>query len=907
MTSKYTPAVALLVLAALLPASGCSRDSGSDSDGESTAARSMDEPPVARLDSGVAPGRYQLDLRIDPTQDSFAGIAIIDVQLDRPRDRIWLHGKNLDVSESYAIDRDGNRINARYEQRHESGVALLALESELSGGAAALHFVYSAPFNTGKNGLFRMQRGEDAYVATQFEPIAARQVFPAFDEPGFKVPFDLSITSRADDVVVTTTPQIGTEEVGEGFVRHRFATTQPMPTYLLAIAVGPYDLVDMGALPPNKVRNRELPLRAIAARGLGDRLDYALKNTEGLLSVLEEYFDSPYPYEKLDLIAVPESFGGAMENIGAITYDEYLLLMDENAPLNQRRTYTSVHAHELGHMWFGNLVTPEWWNDIWLNEAFAAWIMYKAADRYWPEGEFGREILNGALGAMSNDSLAAAREIREPIDHNDKIAGAFDGITYQKGGGVLAMLEQYVGEDRFQAGVQLHMERHAHATATAEDFIQSLAEGTERTEIEGAFMSFIQQPGVPLLSVSTSCPDDGKPVLTVTQSRYAPLGSAIDPSGSQWQIPVCFSYVADGKAGRSCALVSEPEQSIEIEAEDCPQIMHPNAGGTGYYRFSLTDAGWQALIDAAGELPAAEALVLGDSLDAAFRAGKVSAVTFLEGTAALTGHGAWDVADAATAHLESIAGIIPAAEQEPAEAAFRSIVGPLYQALGDGDDSGSVLLRQRMQRFLIVIAKDPEMRAPLARQAAARLGMNGAPDVSAAPPDQLETVFSVGVQDIGEPFFELLLEQASQSEDPAFRAAASGALARVEDPALVARLQAAVLEGRFKGTEMLGIVFRQMVRDATTELTYQWLRENDEQLFEMIPESFRSNVVPAFGQSFCSDARADEWQAFVSSHAAILPGHERDLAQATESIRLCAALREAKGAELIAAFENFGR
>jgi aminopeptidase N len=290
--------------------------------------------------------------------------------------------------------------------------------------------------------------------------------------------------TRSDDVVVTTTPEASTEDLGDGFVRHVFETTRPLPTYLLAIAVGPYDLVDYGTIPPNDIRDRELPLRAIAARGLGGRLLYALKNTDGILTVLEEYFGTPYPYKKLDLIAVPESFGGAMENVGAITYDEYLLLMDEDSPLNQRRLFTVVHAHELGHMWFGNIVTPHWWNDIWLNESFASWIHNKAAQMYWPEGEFDRETLKDALLAMTDDSLAAAREIREPIDHNDKIDGAFDEITYEKGGGVLSMLERYVGEDRFQAGVRLHIERHTDGTATAEDFIQSLAEGSERTEIE---------------------------------------------------------------------------------------------------------------------------------------------------------------------------------------------------------------------------------------------------------------------------------------------------------------------------------------------------------------------------------------------------------------------------------------
>jgi alanyl aminopeptidase len=678
-----------------------------------------------------------------------------------------------------------------------------------------------------------------------------------------------------------------------------------LPTYLIAIAVGPYDLVDYESIPPNAVRKRELPLRAIAAKGQGDKLTYALKNTDGILSVLEEYFGTPYPYQKLDLIAMPESFGGAMENVGAITYDEYLLLMDEDSPLNQRRLYTFVHAHEIGHMWFGNVVTPEWWDDIWLNESFASWIMYKAADEYWPEGEFDRELLKDALGAMSSDSLAAARQIREPVDHNDQIADTFDGITYQKGAGVLAMLERYVGEDRFQDGIRLHMDRHHDGTATAEDFISSVATGSDRTEIEDAFKSFIEQAGVPLMSVSLKCVDGEKPALEVRQERYAPLGSSIDPGASEWQVPFCVAFEDGGERKSSCTLITERQQTIELDAAGCPRSVMPNADGAGYYRFALDEAGWQDLINNAASLEAAEALVLADSLDAAFRANRVSAATYVAGMVALVNHDTWDVAGAAMTQLEEVVDTIDSSNLPAVEEALQQIVRPRFASLAGATDSGNQLLQQRMQRFLIVVAKDDAMREPLAQLAARRLGLNGEPDPKAAPASELETILTVGVQDLGPPFFELLLQAAQDADDPAFRNAAIGALARVEDPALVRQLQAAVLAGDFKGTEMLQIVNRQMARAATTELTYAWVRENDATIIERIPETFRSSTFTGFGSAFCSNERADDWQAFIESHADKLPGYERSLAQATESVRLCAGLREASEDDLLAVFAEY--
>ena len=864
-----------------------------------------DAPPVARLGNAVVPTQYRIELAIDPAKESFSGNVVIDVTLNAARDAIWLHGRNLQVSEVFLTDRDAKRIDATYEERHDSGVALISLSRAAAAGPAKLHLAYRAPFNTAANALYKVESGGLPYAVTQFEPIAARQVFPGFDEPGFKVPFELAIVAREGDVAVTTTPEVSAEDLGQGRVRHVFARTRPLPTYLIAFAVGPYDVVDYGMIPANPVRQHGLALRGIAAKGQGERMQYALRNTAGLLAVLEDYFGTPYPYEKLDLIAVPEGFGGAMENVGAITYDEYLLLMDDDAPVDQRRDYTAVHAHEMAHMWFGNLVTPEWWNDIWLNESFATWIMHKASHRYWPEGEFDRSTLKGALGAMANDSLAAARQIREPVNHNDQIAGAFDGITYQKGGGMLAMLERYVGEERFQAGIRLHLQRNRHGTATAEDFIASVAEGSGRPEIGSAFHAFIGQPGVPLVSVSLDCSDGGNPRLDVRQARYAPLGSSIRADDSEWKIPFCAAYAADGTRKATCALLAEKRQSVPLEARSCPTVVHPNADGAGYYRFTLDEAGWRSLIAGAAGLGAAEALVLGDSLDAAFRAGAIPAELYVSGLAALAHHGAWDVTIAATQYLEGITGIFDEAPLRTVEPALRRIVAPRYAEIGAGADSGTELLRKNLQRFLIVIAKDQTLRKPLADQAAAVIGLHRDPDPSAAPMSEWETIFSVGVQDIGEPFFDLLLKQAVESDDAAFRLAAAGALARVEDPSLVRKLQAAVLADGFKGTEMVGVVFRQMGRPATRQATYAWLRQNDEAIIGMFPETFRSAIVPALGGAFCSNERAGEWQAFVSSHAGLIPGYERRLAQAVESIQLCAALKESSSSNLVSAFTHY--
>jgi ERAP1-like C-terminal domain len=328
----------------------------------------------------------------------------------------------------------------------------------------------------------------------------------------------------------------------------------------------------------------------------------------------------------------------------------------------------------------------------------------------------------------------------------------------------------------------------------------------------------------------------------------------------------------------------------------------PNADGAGYYRFALDEAGWRELIESAPRLKPAEALALVDSLDAAFRAGSVPAALYLSGMTTLVANDAWDVAQAATDRLEAILDIFGPDELPAVEAALRAVVAPRFARLTGAGDTGSQLLHESLQRFLIVVAKDHGMREPLAAQAAKVVGLDGEPDPNAVDAAELETVLSVGVQDIGQPLFDKLLGQVGASEDQQFRYSAVGALARVEDPALVRKLEAAVLGHAFKGTEMVAVLARQMNRPATTEATYAWLRQNADALIALVPEGYRSVVVPALGRAFCSAGRADEWRAFVTAHAEALPGYERDLDKATEGIQLCAALKAARGKELLAAF-----
>ena len=511
--------------------------------------------PHGRLPDTVTPERYMLTFEIDPRQPDFSGQADIGVRINRATQRIWLHGSGLTVSKA-AIEMGGRTLEARYKQVDPiSGVAKLDLDSSLPAGPAVIHLTYTGGFRTGAEGLFRSQVGDDSYVFSQMEPIDARRAFPGFDEPRFKTPFSITIIAPKGNQAVSNGPLSSSSPMKDGRVRYEFSPTLPLPTYLVAVAVGPLDIVDGPAIAANDLRSKPLPLRGVATRGQGSKLQLALRETPELVRRLERYFGIAYPYPKLDLIASPD-MGGAMENAGAILFDDTLILLAPDAPLQQILDFGEVTAHEIAHHWVGDLVTPVWWDDIWLNESFAEWSGIKIADQWRPDLGLRTSLILDALGAMNVDSQRAGRPIRESIDDNTRIASTFDSITYEKGGGVLAMFESYMGEEVFQRGVHQHLLAHTHGNATAQDFFSALARAAGQPAIVDAFRTFVEQPGVPLITVRTSA--DGRR-LELAQTRYRPLGSTIPPGG-EWKVPFCAAFLGPAKPQKRCTLITGAER-----------------------------------------------------------------------------------------------------------------------------------------------------------------------------------------------------------------------------------------------------------------------------------------------------------------------------------------------------------
>lgn len=898
------PGLVVLAALALLPAAA------------SLAAESADAaPPVptGRLGTAVVPGAYRLELRMLPDQPTFSGQGQIEVQVAAPTRVIYLHGNGLDVSSAVLTPAGGTPLIARYEQVDPLGVARLDFATAVPAGPATLSFVWTAPYRERADGPYRSTVDGQSYQFTQFEAIDARRMFPGFDEPVFKTPYDISVITRAENTVVGNAPVAREEAAGEGLKRVVLARTAPLPSYLIEVAVGPFDVVAAPPVPPNRVRRQALPLRAIATRGKAPRLQYALDNTPRILAFLEDYFDREYPYAKLDLIASPEFGTNAMENAGAIVYGDQRILLDASSSLEQQRGFGVIHAHEISHHWFGNLVTPKWWDDIWLNESFANWMGNKAANAWRPELQLDVLPLQEALAAMQLDSRIAARRIRQPVDSNMQIGSSFDAITYLKGGGVLSMFEGYLGEEAFRAGIRMHMRRFPYGVADVEDFMASLAQGSGRADVVPAFRSFIDQPGVPLVSVAVHCDAQGAS-LELQQERYLPLGSRGERRQA-WQIPMCLRYGDGQSLAKQCVLLRETSARVPLEGKACPSVVLPNAGGAGYYRFALDAAHWRALVAAFPALGQREGLVLADSLSAAYQAGRLQTADLLAAIRVIGNAPQAALALAPRADLIRLRdALAPAADRGRVEALMRDIWRPRFAALGasaadlarrdsapptTAEDINAALLRTGLIRLLALEANDVPLRARLAAQARQylRMGQPEGLDRTALEPALVEIALRAGVQDYGAPFVDVLLSRMLASSDAQFRAEAAAALSNTDDPALGARVRELVMDPRLRAREPTTLLFALAGRASQRRATFEWFKANQPDFTAQLPP-FALRNLPRLADGFCSKAEAAEVEGYFRPLVATWPGASRSLAETVEGIELCAALRDARQEEI---------
>ncbi|TDG13461.1 M1 family peptidase [Seongchinamella unica] len=861
----------------------------------------IEEPvPDGLLPANAAPLNYSLQLTVDPRREAFSGEARIRASLQHATRTLYLHGRDLEISEAKALLDDGRTINLDWKQLTEGGVVNLTAEQALPAGELSLSFSYRAPFNTRLEGLYRVDKGELAYAFTQFEATSARLAFPAFDQPGFKVPFDVQLTIPEDQIGIANTPQIAEQVKGDGWKTLTFATTKPLPSYLVAFAVGPFDVVEWESIPETAVREREIPLRGITTRGRGEEIHYALEHTADILTAMEDYFDTAYPYAKLDVIAIPDFASGAMENAGAITYREQLILLDESASVFDKYNYFNTHAHELSHQWFGNLVTPAWWDDLWLKESFATWHAHITLDELYPDGHYLDALFNGSAWAMNEDSLASARRIREPIIHHEDIGAAYDGITYAKGGGVLAMFEEFLGRENLRRGIRRYMKKYAWKNTTAKDFITAITEANPQADgavLQEAFRSFIEQAGVPELTMALDCGIDG-PQLSMSQQRYLPLGSRGSPDQS-WTIPACVTLFTDAGPKQQCFIAQGASQNVSLITERCPEAVLPNSNGSSYYRFNLPGEQWQALLQRFDELSTHEQISVAGSVISAVSAGNMTMDDFLAAAPVIAGSDSWRVS---IRPRDTIYTLLDHGSTPEQQQLLRTLLAEWYRPrLAQLDALDALTPDQNQYRMFMVStlalrARDEALLEELTGLAKRYTGFG---DDEQIHPERIDANYAyiallAGVETLGKPFTDLLWKQFLEQQNVTLRERHLQALARSEDPVVAAKLRAAILSPDVAVNEFGYIISGQMDIPEHQQAMWQWMQDNFDAVIARIP-TWQKGQAPRYFDSFCSEADAASVAAVFSPVIANYESGPRYLAKSLEKIRLCAAFVERYG------------
>jgi alanyl aminopeptidase len=850
--------------------------------------------PPLRLPDTVRPTHVAVELRLDPRDETFSGTVDIDVELREPLTRIWLNGVDLTVDE--ATLRTGTDTMTARPVTAAGDRLGFELERAAPAGRAVLHAAYTGKVDSRNSaGIFRNKDGDDWYLYTQFESIDARRAFPCFDEPSYKVPWQITVRVPKDMMALSNTPVLSERDEGDGTKVVAFSETKPLPSYLVAFAVGPFEAVDAG-----RVGRKQTPLRIIVPRGRSGEAKYAKEVTGQILDRLESYFGTPYPYRKLDSIAVP-LFGGAMENPGLITYAQTLILAPPGEDdLRRQRGYAETAAHEMAHLWFGDLVTTAWWNDIWLNEAFATWLSSRIVEDWRPEWKEDLRAAAARERSMGNDSLVSARMIRQPVESRDDIANAFDNITYEKGAAVIYMFEHWIGPEAFRKGVQAYMARHAWGNATASDFLRAVGEGAGR-DVAPAFSTFLDQAGVPLLSATLRCAD-GAPTVQVRQKRYLPLGSP-PPDRRAWQVPVCYRYGDAGDETRGCALVGAPEVDVPIRAaRSCPAWLLLNAGESGYYRVRYeTSLRQRLLADGGRRLSPAERIGVMADAQALFKSGDLPAAEALELVPAFANDPSRQVVAGALTFVRDLDAHMVPDELRPNYRRFiERTFGDRARRLGwrprPDEDDDMRLLRPALVGLVANQGEDEALVAEAGRLTAEWFGDHGV-----LPPDVTGLVLSTAARRGDRALFDRFVSALRATHEEREREWLLGALGSFRDPAMVEAGFQLFLSGELDPRESLGLLFGPL-RDARTQtLPYGLIIGDYAKVAAALPSFAGFDLaayLPFVATGFCDAAHRAEAEAFFKERSATAQGGPRLLAQALETVGQCAALRAAQGSSV---------
>jgi cytosol alanyl aminopeptidase len=841
------------------------------------------EPPRLRLPTTAAPTGYAVELTIDPAKDRFRGTVWIDLRVTEKTALLWLNATDLEISSASVVVAD-HTLPVKAVPGGEN-YAGFSFTKPLAPGVARLKIDYTGRLDeTSTQGLFREKDGEDWYAFSMFEATDARRAFPCYDEPGYKVPWQLTLRIPAGTTAVSNTPIENESPAADGGRVVRFQKTAPLPSYLVALGVGPFDYLDAGT-----AGSKNTKIRIVTPRGKASQGRYAAQTTKPLLEMLEAYFGMPYPYEKLDHLAVPQSITfGAEENAGLISWNERALIAPPNEEtIAFQRREVSYSAHEMAHQWFGDLVTMQWWDDVWLNESFATWMADRTLAAWKPEWGTAVDRVVDRSDVMYEDMLVSAPKIRQEVETAEAIDSAISGIIYQKGAAVLTMFEAWIGAPKFQKGVHDYLEAHRFGNATEADFLKAI-EAASHPGVSAAFQTFIDQAGVPLLDVKLDC-GGGAPRLALAQARLLPLGSK-GTAEETWQIPVCSRAGSE----RECTLLTAKSDAAPAPAAACPGWLLANDGENGYYRARYGAELLPKLLAVADtELTLPERVGVIRDVGAMAAAGAVPMSDALGLVPRFSGDRERQTVLATVKIAEHVRDHLVPADSRPNYARFVSkMYGVRARELGlsprSGESEDTQLLRVELVPFVAEEGNEPEVVAE-----ARRLSLRWLDDHAAIGAEMSGRVLRVAASHGDRDLFDRLHAAAKKEKDRRDIERILRALGSFRDPALVREALDLFLSREFDAREGYVILFATTRVPQNQAILWDFVKANYDAIVARLPREI-TGLMPSLGASFCDENHRAEVAAFFEERAARLPGGTRTLEQTLEAIDLCIASRSAQ-------------
>lgn len=838
------------------------------------------------LPETARPSKYRIKLQPDLKNFTFDGEQSVDLLILEATSTIVLNSIDLEISNT-TLHANGTTLTSKSVTiDKDAETATLDFGETIQPGDARLEMVFTGELNDKLMGFYRSeytsQDGETRYLATtQFEPTDARRAFPCWDEPAKKATFEVTLVFSDEYQAVSNTPVVEEAVPGPGLKSVRFAETPIMSTYLLVFIVGNLTSIKERADGGTTVGVWTTP-------GKEDQASFALDTSVKLLSYFNEYFGIPYPLPKLDHIAIPDFAAGAMENWGAVTYRETALLVDpDNSSAGTRQRVAEVIAHEMAHMWFGDLVTMEWWDDLWLNESFASWMGNKAVDWLFPEWEMWTQFVNMDTNrALSLDGLKNSHPIEQAVKNPAEVSQLFDAISYSKGASVIRMLENFLGEESFRKGLNRYLSSHMYDNARTEDLWSALETESGRP-VTAIMDSWVKQMGYPVLQVESDR-TGGQTTLSVTQERFVYdrfLGDGEPDSDSDnevWRVPVSASQ---GSEESAVTVMDGRQTQIDVPGSSDGWVKL-NPLQTGFFRVNYSTEDWQRLVPAIEslELHATDRLGVQNDAYALSRAGLLPVTQFLSLAQAYKNEGDASVWSDLASNLRDIEQLISDEAIHPAYQGFaREIFGPAARKIGwepkPGEGHLDALLRST------VLSQAGSYHDPGVTAQASERFQKYLQDRETLAPNLRGVVFALAAQSGGKDVYDQIwgLEGETDLAEEKIRLLMS--LTRFQRPELLNSTLADSLSAKVRSQDSITLVAGVAANPKGRDLAWEFVKDNWAEFDRRYGGGgFGLMRLVSICSHFNSQEKADEVDSFFAEHPA--PAAERTIRQALERVRL---------------------